>query len=80
MLLQLVHTLVLHVRTLGLQALIILNCNPAPVFILRADCREHSKGIMDMGFEDNHFGELREIYVNGRKQAIICFVKMFICR
>lgn len=63
MLLQLVHTLLLHVRTLGLQGLIILNCNSAPVFIQRRDCREDSERIMDTGFEDNHFGELGEIYV-----------------
>lgn len=80
MLLQLAHTLVLHVRTVGLQALIISNCNPAPVFIQRADCGEDSMGIIDMGFEDNHLGERWEIYVKGRKQAIIYFVQMLIYR
>jgi hypothetical protein len=35
-----------------------------PLYLFRElDCREDSKGIMDVGFEDSHFGELGEIYV-----------------
>lgn len=43
-----------------------------PLYLFRAlDCRGDSEGIMSINSEDNHFGELGEIYV---KQTIICFV------